>query len=290
MMNDTMPPGAGRSGSGHSDPDILAMMAMGEPDIPLADEAHVRGCEECQDELSSLLRVTTLARSGSPLEHPLDAPDPAVWSRISASLGFSTDVAPAVFATADDPTTEIEDEPPLAVPSAGAPTTAAPSPAAPRSTVRGHRAPRRRRRRLLAPVLAGALAIVVATGAILIATGTLSFAPSAPTPTVLAEVRLKALPDWTGSSGEAVIEKSGSSREVQVTLSESHSAPGYREVWLISSDLKKLISVGVLTGTEGSFPIPAGVNLADYPIVDVSSEQTDGNPAHSGDSIVRGTI
>ena len=38
------------------------------------------------------------------------------------------------------------------------------------------------------------------------------------------------------------------------------------------------------------FAIPAGVDVGDFPIVDVSLEPFDGDPTHSGDSIVRGQI
>lgn len=267
----------------HSDPEILAMMAMGEPDILLADELHVQECAKCFDELTTLVRVATLARSGSPLELPLDVPGPAVWGSISQTLGLAADVMPAPFGTAE---------------SAGAPAAApdpasSPAPGAPRlsagSSTRMRRT-RRQRRRIIAPILAGALAVVVATGAILVATDALAPKTAAPQPTILAEARLTALPGWAGSSGEAIIEKTASGRQVVVTVSESRKVPGYREVWLISDDLTKLISVGVLEGTRGSFTIPADVNIADYPILDVSSEMPDGNPAHSGASIVRGTL
>jgi hypothetical protein len=263
----------------HSDPEILAMMAMGEPDILLADELHVQECAGCLDELNSLMRVATLARSGSPLDLPLDAPGPAVWGSISRTLGLATDVIPAPFETAalyTDPNPATSSLPLATRSSAG-------------SSTRGHHA-RRRNRRLIAPILAGALAVVVATGAILVATNVFAPKTVAPKPTILAEARLTALPGWTGSSGEAIVEKTGSVRQVVVTVSESRNAPGYREVWLISSDLTKLISVGVLVGTQGTFTIPTDVDIADYPIVDVSSEMPDGNPSHSGDSIVRGTL
>jgi len=267
----------------HSDPEILAMMAMGEPDILLADELHVQECAGCLDELNSLMRVATLARSGSPLDLPLDVPGPAVWGSISRTLGLATDVMPVPFGTG---------VPAVAPAAAPDPATSSP-PGATRlsagSSTRGHRA-RRQRRRLIAPILAGALAVVVATGAILVATNAFAPKTAAPKPTILAEARLTALPGWAGSSGEAILEKTASGRQVVVTVSESRNVPGYREVWLISSDLTKLISVGVLEGTRGSFTIPADVNIADYPILDVSSEMPDGNPAHSGASIVRGTL
>ncbi|MFM9919223.1 anti-sigma factor domain-containing protein [Lacisediminihabitans sp. H27-G8] len=283
MMSDSTVPDAG-----HGDPEILAMMAMGEPDIPLADELHVQECPECLEELNSLVRVATLARSVSPLEHPLDAPGPAVWGSISRTLGLAADVMPApIQTTAVFETAAVPEPAPLETSASSDPEPVLPI--ASRSSGRARRS-HRRRNRMLVPVLAGALAVVVSAGAILVATTVLAPKSEAPKPTVLAEARLEPLPDWTGASGEAVVEQTGSGRQVVVTVSEPRTAPGYREVWLISSDLSKLISVGVLVGTEGRFTIPADVKLADYPIVDVSSEKPDGNPSHSGDSIVRGTL
>lgn len=265
----------------HTGPDELAMMAMGEPGIAAPDERHVQQCPECRDELISLRRVAALARSGAPIEDPLDTPAPAVWDSISRALGLAPDVVPVPFALAmaesrknhfPPPDTETLD-----------PTLAS------RFSAPGHRVSRRRRR-LVGPLVAGVLAVAAATGAIFVAATALAPKTTVPTQTILAEARLKALPNWSGSSGEAILEKTGSERQVVVTVSEPRKAPGYREVWLMSSDLTKLISVGVLDGEKGRFTIPTDIDLADYPIVDVSSEQPDGNPAHSGDSIVRGTL
>jgi len=52
-----------------------------------------------------------------------------------------------------------------------------------------------------------------------------------------------------------------------------------------------MISVGMLDASEGGqFPLPAGLDLAAYPIVDISLEHFDGNTAHSSDSILRGKL
>ena len=113
---------------------------------------------------------------------------------------------------------------------------------------------------------------------------------------MLAEAELDPLPEWAGSTGDARVEEAkGGGRDLVVTTSGGARAGGYREVWLISRDLisrdlTALVSLGVLEGNTGTFAIPAGVDLADYPIVDVSQEPLDGNPAHSGDSILRGTV
>ena len=79
-------------------------------------------------------------------------------------------------------------------------------------------------------------------------------------------------------------------RTITVTLEGEAEADDYREVWLIRNDGAALISVGMLEGSSGSFPIPEGVDLAEYDLVDISFEPIDGNPAHSGDSIVRGQL
>ena len=55
-------------------------------------------------------------------------------------------------------------------------------------------------------------------------------------------------------------------------------------------DVTQLVSLGVLEGDSGTFAIPAGLELDELPVVDVSLEPFDGDPAHSGDSVVRGTL
>ena len=57
-----------------------------------------------------------------------------------------------------------------------------------------------------------------------------------------------------------------------------------------SPDVSGLVSLGTLDGTSGRFDLPAGLDLTQFSVVDVSEEQFDGDPAHSGDSIVRGPL
>jgi anti-sigma-K factor RskA len=70
------------------------------------------------------------------------------------------------------------------------------------------------------------------------------------------------------------------------------SAPtdGYVEVWLINTDGKRMVSLGVLSGTEATFTVPPDAIAQGYRIVDLSREQFDDRPQHSGDSIMRGTL
>ena len=64
---------------------------------------------------------------------------------------------------------------------------------------------------------------------------------------------------------------------------------GYYEVWLLDASAAQLISLGPLR-EDGRYAIPQGVSIEDFPVVDISVEATDGNPAHSGRSVLRGTL
>lgn len=108
---------------------------------------------------------------------------------------------------------------------------------------------------------------------------------------VVASTELEPLPDWGDSLGraEVVVTDAGEDLLVEVVVAEA-DADGFREVWLIDENVEGMISLGVLDGDTGEFPIPAGLDLAEFPIVDVSLEPFDGEPRHSGNSIVRGVL
>lgn len=67
------------------------------------------------------------------------------------------------------------------------------------------------------------------------------------------------------------------------------------EVWLIRPDeegnVADLVSLGVVDPDDpGSLDVPSGYDPADYFVVDISVEPRDGDPAHSGRSILRGPL
>nr|WP_232624706.1 hypothetical protein [Micromonospora sagamiensis] len=43
-------------------------------------------------------------------------------------------------------------------------------------------------------------------------------------------------------------------------------------------------------GTDALLPLPPDVDLDRYSVVDVSAERYDNNTAHSGDSLLRGSL
>ncbi|MEA9999458.1 anti-sigma factor [Cryobacterium sp. RTS3] len=149
-----------------------------------------------------------------------------------------------------------------------------------------------RRRTGLRVLLAGAAAMVLVLGGFVAARWIDAMQQPATAP-VTFEARLTPFPGWQASGSAEVEATPGGHREVVVDLtglSVATAAAPLREVWLIKADASGLISIGLLDGNTGHFDIPDDVDLAQYPLVDVSAEPDNGNPAHSGNSIVRGEL
>jgi hypothetical protein len=110
-------------------------------------------------------------------------------------------------------------------------------------------------------------------------------------PTEVAEAWLTAFPAHAGAQGSAQVEQNPDGAvSVRVEVSADVPADSAREVWLLTADATNLVSLGVLDGQSGTFAVPAGIDVREYLVVDVSQEPSDGDPAHSGDSIVRGEL
>lgn len=237
----------------HSDADVLAMLALGDPDVDDADIGHVATCQECRAELERLTRVTRAARENGPVDFELQDPSPRVWESIRDQLSAAPPAAPQAAVS------QLPTRPPA-------------------------RAPRRRW-----PVLAAAAAVLVILAGIALV---VSFRPGGSE--VQAQATLSGLPAWSTSNGQATMERESDGTTVLAVELDSpavHSGSAdYREVWLMSSDLTKAISVGLLDGGTGRFTMPPNIAAADYPVIDISQQPLNGDPAHSGDSIVRGTL
>jgi Anti-sigma-K factor rskA len=136
--------------------------------------------------------------------------------------------------------------------------------------------------------VAGVAAAAAAIG-VLATLGVQALTGSEDSGRLVARVALTPLPDHRGT-GTASVVRVGSSRSLDLTVRGLTKADGFYEVWLLDKDAKRLVSLGLLRGTHGQFTLPAGVDLRDYPVVDVSIEPADGNPAHSGNSVVRGQL
>jgi hypothetical protein len=257
----------------HCDPELLALRSLGESVDDSADERHLAHCPLCQSELDQLRSVVAASRSTA-YSGALTAPPSHLWSAIHDELHDSG--APLSVATSTStPTTRRRDRTQRG--SRRRPTAAAP------------------RHRALSLAVAAALTLGVSSGVALDrAMRADSVAPLASTTPILnevtARVSLASLPKHSGS-GIATVGRSVDGRVLTITTNRLTSGPGFYEVWLLDASGKQLVSLGALDGSgRGSFRVPTGLDLKRYPIVDVSLEPFDGNPAHSTDSIVRGTL
>lgn len=246
----------------HIDEETLALLAIGEVGPSGAQAEHLAACPTCRDELVDLRRVVSVARSAEGVA--MERPAPAVWDRIATELGFDT----AGSATA---------------PSAARPTPAPVTDVAPRRHGRV-------RRRTVALLTAGVGIVALVAG---IGVGAVLFRSDDPAATVVSRTALDPLPGWNGAAGSAELERDAKGRLMLVVDLDRRATEGQaplREVWMMRSDLRGLVSVGFLDGDTGRFVVPSGVDPSRYPVVDVSAEADDGNPSHSGDSVVRGTL
>jgi hypothetical protein len=149
---------------------------------------------------------------------------------------------------------------------------------------RGERS--RRGRSAVLAAAAALLGIVVgAAGALLVSGGN----EADDRGRVIETADLAALPGHKGI-GVARVEGSGTGRVLVLDVSGLSTGAGVYEVWLLDKAGKRLVSLGVLAGSEARFPLPEAVDLREFPVVDVSIEPVDGDPAHSGDSVVRGVL
>jgi len=306
----------------HIDRDDLALISLAEVDLTEPERLHLSECPECSLELISLQHTVAVGRAARDVE--LIEPGDAVWGRIHFALGLSDAVAgtprrsdfpasagpasaaPVTDAAALAPAGAAGPGPgpgpapgpgraagPVPAPGPGpAPVEPAP-PAGPAPVARIDAHGRSRRARFWLPltVAAGIVGLVGGLGGgIWWESLQQDAAPPVVAEAKIAEAKLDPFPGWR-AGGTAYVEKAADGhREVVVDLTGATGTAPLREVWLIKADASGLVSIGLLDGATGRFSIPDGLDLAQYPLVDVSAEPDNGDPAHSGDSIVRGEL
>jgi anti-sigma-K factor RskA len=244
----------------HYDDDTLALLALGEADAAADGGAHLRECSACQAEVASLSHVVAVGRSSSPADVPT-APSADVWTKIQADIhaDSNTDIHTDTHAGAES-TAEV-----VALDS---------------------RRPARRRNWALA-VAASFIGLAVGVGITLAATRT-----DAPTAVTVATAQIVPVSAPT-AHGQAVIKRvANGQRTMTISVKDLPVAKnGFYEVWLMNAKPVRFLAVGSLDGKHnGVFQLPPGLDLSAYPYIDVSLQPFNGNPLHSGDSVVRGNL
>lgn len=279
----------------HVNSALLAGHALGQDDaLDAADQEHLASCSHCRAELDQYRRVVTLGQGTQASETPTPPLD-RIWRSIQAELAPTSateGIAATTTMVADSvPPVTANDRPASDVP--GNDETANDKPvsvvaASDETTDAGGEKPIAGRRRKWWPIVAAAaaLGLVVGAGATVIINRN--------DVQVAASTALSALPGHTGH-GTAELLRTPNDPELRVSVDGPQPAdpPSYREVWLINSDGQRMYSLGVLpeSGT-GTYPLPTLLanGLDGFTIVDVSIEPYDGNPAHSRNSQVRGSL
>ncbi len=261
----------------HIDPERLALFALGEPVATPEESEHLADCALCVDDLAALRHVAVAGRASMDVGE-LESPPEAVWTRIVDELSLGAKVHEPSVAVAERPEPERAE-------SASHPAPEPQSVPATRRSSRPDVAPARRGGAWRVWALAASFALVAGVG---LGAWAISQQTSL---TEIAEASLAPFPDHPDAEGTAIVEEqSDGSLAVRVALTADAAPDTFREVWLIKADASDLVSLGVLEGTEQTFAVPAGVDLSDFVLVDVSQEPLDGDEAHSGDSIVRGEL
>lgn len=132
-------------------------------------------------------------------------------------------------------------------------------------------------------------AMAAAAAVVVVVAGALVWSAGSETPVVVAQTQLERLGD-AGDGHAELVERRDGGFELRVSTASLVVEPGaFVEVWVINPDVTEMVSLGPLR-SDGRHELPAGLDPAGFPIVDLSIEPFDGNPTHSGKSVLRGQL
>ena len=259
----------------HVTDETLAAIALGEHDVDPAARDHVGGCPVCSLEVAELAQVDALLRlEGLPAD--------ASGHRRGARGAPGAERGPVDPHPRGDPGATSHAgrsqrrRPWSTWPTAGPPTA---------SSAAASMSPPVRRR---AGWIVAAAAACVLAGALV--GHALWTGANEPGPQIVATTTLTTLDATRQQEGTAELLDARGVRELRVDATTMPTGSGFVEVWLINADGKRMVSLGVMSTRQAVFAVPSGAIEQGYTIVDLSREQFDDKPQHSGDSIMRGTL
>jgi len=107
-----------------------------------------------------------------------------------------------------------------------------------------------------------------------------------------AQISNEDLPVEFGGEGSVSLRRDGDDVFLELDLPELPSTAGddaFYEVWMIDTNVEGMISLGGVSA-DGRIDLPDNVDHQRFPVVDISVEPFDGDPTHSGQSILRGVL
>lgn len=222
------------------------------------------------DELAYLGEMRLLAQELTADDAALETPPAGLWESIEAATAPSAVAEPSL-----DPADQPVDVTDAAV---------ATAPVAEKSNV--IQGPWRK----AAPLLLSAAAVLV------LLFGGLAIFGGDDKPDPLAEVALSFTegpgfdPLGESSTGNAAWLNDGDTRCIDLDVSGLPTVEDAQlEVWLIDTNVEDMVSLGNIDGNT-CLDVPASVDPAALPVVDISIEPNDGVETHSGRSILRGVL
>lgn len=164
---------------------------------------------------------------------------------------------------------------------------ARPAPAPARRSFRAWLAGNLTLRPVTAAALASVLLLVGVAGGLILGNGEDGGAP-----TGTDAVQLAALPGATGATATASMGGSLDGMELKVSGLPASRPGEYYELWALNTP-KDLAPIGTFrVGADGKADVrfALGIDPAKYKALDVSVEREDGDPGHSGDSLLRAPL
>ena len=185
----------------------------------------------------------------------LEEPPPGLWDRIAEESGVS-EVEP----TGEEVPVEAETEAP------------------------GKVVPLRAR----PPWWLGAVAAALVLVALAVAVIAIATVTTGDDPEQVAVADLELLLD-AEATGAATLVQRDDALVLELDVAGLDEIDGYYEVWLLTPAVDGLVSLGPLR-SDGRHELPSGLDHTEYVVVDISIEPHDGDPTHSGNSILRGEL
>jgi hypothetical protein len=258
----------------HCDETTLALAALGE-DIPADESAHLRSCSQCTAELAELMEVVNLGREAP---EALPAVPDHVWAGIREELTLTE--AP----NGSDSYSNVR-----TLPQPGLQQLAPDAGAGDSNVVPIDR--RRSRGPLWGVAAIAAAAGAIVGGAVVWSAVDRGTGGTGSNEQFVAQAVLAPLTDTVSAPGEATVLDSADGKVVRVDARSLPANDGFYEVWLLDADATKLVALGALpAGSIGTFTVPPGLSITDFPLIDISLESYDGDPSHSKNSLMRGEL